>query len=129
MSDNADVIRGVYAGFASGDVASIFAKFAPDIAWTEAEGFPYAGTYVGADAILKGVFMKLGGEWKGFKAAPEEYVAQGDTVCVIGTYSGTYRATGKAMSAPFVHVWKLKDGRIVRLIQHTDTAVVARALG
>ena len=41
---------------------------APDIRWTEAEGFPYGGTYVGPDAILQGVFMRLGTEWDGYAA-------------------------------------------------------------
>lgn len=60
---------------------------------------------------------------------PAQLVAEGDTVVAIGTYAGRYRATGKSFEAPFVHVWTLVDGRIVRFQQHTDTVLVQRALG
>jgi ketosteroid isomerase-like protein len=128
MSDNTATVRGIYAAFSRGDVPAIFAVMAPDIQWTEAEGFPYGGVYVGSDAIVSNVFMPLGTEWDGFAAAPGEFVAQGDTVVVLGTYSGKYRATGKSFKAPFAHVWKLRDGKVQSLHQHTDTAVVQRAL-
>lgn len=96
--------------------------------WTEAEGFPYGGTYIGPDAVLQNVFVKLGSEWDGFAATPHELVADGDTVVALGEYSGAFKATGKRFSAPFAHVWKLKGGRIVTFRQITDTVIVQRAL-
>lgn len=128
MPTNLETIRGLYEAFDRDDAPAVLAVFAPDIAWTEAEGFPYAGTYTGAEAIVSGVFMRLATEWDGFEAVAREFVAQGDTVVALGEYSGTYKRTGKRFTAPFAHVWKLKDGKVVRFHQHTDTAVVARAL-
>lgn len=43
-------------------------------------------------------------------------------------YSGTYRATGKAMTATFAYLYRLKDGKIVRMEQYVDSATVERAL-
>ncbi len=129
MSDQAaDIIKGLYQAFACGDVAGVLAAFAPGIEWTEAEGFPYAGTYKGSDAILGGVFMRLATEWEGFAAVPQEFIAQGETVVSLGEYSGKHKATGKSFRAPFVHVWRLQDGKIHRFQQHTDTVLVQRAL-
>ena len=128
MNDNFETIRRAYEAFARGDVPAALASLAPDVSWTEAEGFPYAGTYSGPDAVLNGVFMKLGTEWDGFAAVPHEFVAQGDTVVSLGQYSGTYKATGKGFSAPFAHVWNLRNGKVVRFRQYTDTAIVQSAL-
>jgi len=94
----------------------------------EAAGFPYAGTYVGADAVLQGVFMRIGQDWDGFAAVPSEYVTEGDTVVAIGEYSGRNKITGRSFVAPFVHVWKLRDGKAVRFVQHVDTVLVQRAM-
>lgn len=129
MTQNSDLIRNLYAAFARGDIPSVLGALAPDATWTEAEGGPYAGTYRGADAILSGVFMRLGGEWDGFAAAPEQYVAEGDTVVVLGEYSGTFKTTGRAMRAPFAHVWKLRDGQVQAFTQITDTVLQMRAMG
>ena len=123
-----ETIKQLYAAFARGDIPSVLGALNPQTRWTEAEGFPYGGTYIGPQAVLENVFMRLGGEWDGFSAQMAELVADGDTVVALGTYSGTFKATGKSFQAPFVHVWKFVDGQISEFIQHTDTAVVQRAL-
>ena len=123
-----DIVRRLYSAFAEGDVPAVLAALDPEVRWTEAAGFPYAGTHVGPDAVLHGVFARLGGEWDGFAAVPEELVAEGDTVVALGTYSGVYKASGKRVSVPFAHVWKLRDDKVVTFHQHTDTAVVQAAL-
>ena len=127
MANNSDTIRNLYTAFARGDVPAVLAALAPNVTWTEAEGFPYGGTYTGRDAVHN-VFMKLGTEWEGFAAVPHEFIADADTVVALGEYSGTYKATGKGFSAPFAHVWKLRNGKVTTFRQHTDTAVVQKAL-
>ena len=128
MADSQDTVRSVYAAFARGDVPAVLAVLAADVSWTEAEGFPHGGTYLGREAVLKSVFLKLGAEWEGFSAVPHEFIVQGDTVVSLGRYSGKYILSGKRFSAPFAHVWRLRDGKVVRFHQYTDTAVVQRAL-
>lgn len=128
MTEHSATIAKLYAAFGRGDAPAVLATFAPNISWTEAEGFPYGGTYVGPDAVRNNVFAKLGSEWNGYAAVPHEYVASADTVVALGEYSGTYKATGKSFKAPFAHVWKFGAGGIISFRQYTDTAVVQRAL-
>ena len=122
------MIRSLYQAFANGDVPSVLGALASNVTWTDAEGFPYGGTYVGPDAVLSNVFMKLGTEWEGYSAVPHEFIAEGDTVVSVGEYSGTYKATGKSFSAPFAHVWNFQNGKVIRFRQFTDTAIVQKAL-
>lgn len=123
MTDPTQLVRDLYSAFAAGDVPGVLGALAPDVRWTEMAGGPYGGLSIGRDAVLENVFMKLGTEWDGFSAAPREFVAQGDTVVVLGTYSGTYIATGKSFTAPFAHVWKVAGGTVATFEQYTDTAV------
>ena len=125
---NIDSIKQVYQAFAEGDVPTVLGALSPEIDWTEAEGFPYAGTYHGPRAVLEGVFMRLGSEWNGFAAIPDEFIDGGDTVVVLGKYSGAYKKTGKSFQANFAHVWKMQDGKAIRFIQYVDTLLVHRAL-
>ncbi|WP_146908655.1 nuclear transport factor 2 family protein [Arenimonas daejeonensis] len=128
MSSNLDVVRGVYAAFAVGNIPGVLGVLAENVHWTEAAGGPYGGVSVGANAVLENVFMKIGGEWDGFAAVPSEFVEQGSTVVALGEYSGTYKATGKNFSAPFAHVWKFSEGRAISFHQYTDTAVHLRPM-
>lgn len=125
---NIDSIKQVYQAFAKGDMPTVLGALSPEIDWTEAEGFPYAGTYHGPRAVLEGVFMRLGSEWNGYAAIPDEFIDGGDTVVVLGKYSGTYKKTGKSFQANFAHVWKMQDGKAIRFIQYVDTLLVHRAL-
>ena len=125
---NVDSVKALYQAFAKKDIPSVLGFLSPDIAWTEAEGFPYAGTYHGPGSVLTEVFMRLGTEWDGFAAVPEEFIDGGDTIVTLGKYSGTYKATGKNFQANFAHVWKLRDGKAIRFIQHVDTLLVHRSM-
>jgi uncharacterized protein len=123
MSQILETVQGMYAAFERGDIPAVLAVLAPDIRWTEAEGGPYGGTSIGPQAVLENVFMKLGGEWDGFSAVPHEFIASENTVVALGNYSGTYKATGKSFTAPFAHVMKFQDGKVVSFDQYTDTVL------
>jgi ketosteroid isomerase-like protein len=124
MQDQSDVIRGMYEAFARGDVAGVMSKLSPDLVWNEAENFVYAdrNPYLGPEAVLDGIFVRLATEWNGFSVAAEEIVESGDTVIARGRYRATYKANGAAVDAQFVHVWKMRDGQAVMFQEYTDTA-------
>jgi uncharacterized protein len=126
--NNKELIESAYKSFASGDIPGLLGTFDENIEWTEAEGFPYGGTYKGANAILENVFMKLGGEWEGFSAVPDEILDAGDSIVALGHYSGKFNVTGKSMKVPFAHIWTLRDGKIVKFVQYTDTLKVSEVL-
>jgi uncharacterized protein len=125
---NLDSVKAIYQAFAEEDIPSVLGSLSRDIAWTEADGFPYAGTYHGPGSVLTDVFMRLGSEWHGFAAVPDEFIDGGDTIVTLGKYSGTYKATGKSFQANFAHIWKLQNGKVIRFIQYVDTLLVHRAL-
>jgi hypothetical protein len=125
---NLEIVKGIYEAFVRGDIPAVLAVFAPDIEYTEAKGFPTGGIYHGPEAIVESVFKRLGKEWRGFKAIPEEFLATSDAVVVLGTYSGTYKATGKSFQAPFAHIWWLRGGKAIQFRQYTDTLLVNEAV-
>ena len=126
---NKKIIEDLYAAFAKGDIPTVLGGFAADIEWNEAEGFMYGGQYIGPNAILENVFMKFGTEWEGFSVVANQIVDGGDTIVGLGTYSGKYLPTGKSMSVPFAHVWTMKNGKVAKFDQYTDTLVIAKSLG
>jgi ketosteroid isomerase-like protein len=130
-NENVILVQAIYDAFAKGDIPAVLGRMSPDIVWNEAENFPYAdgNPYVGPDAIVKGVFARLGSEWSGFAVAVEDILDAGDTIVATGRYTGACKATGKPIRAQFAHVWSIADGKAVRFQQYTDTLQVARATG
>lgn len=126
---NLEIVRSTYEGKTSEENGKNLAKYvAEDISWTEAQGFPYGGTYIGLDTITRNVFSRLGSEWIDYKFTPEDYVAGDDKVVAYGTYTGTYKKTGKPFKARVAHLWKLKEGKIISFEQFVDSQTVNNAL-
>lgn len=125
---NLDIVRATYEGTSEENGRHLLAVLAPDAAWTEAAGFPYAGTHVGPEAIVGNVFHRLATEWDGYQAKVHTYLADGERVAAFGVYSGTYRLTGKHMTASFAHLYQLRDGQIVSMEQYVDSAQVRAAM-
>jgi ketosteroid isomerase-like protein len=128
---NLDLTHALYDAFSRADIAYVLGALDPQVEWNEAENFLYAdgNPYVGPQAVLTGVLARLAGEWDGFSASPEKMIADNDTVACVGRYRGTYKATGNAVNAQFVHVFTYKDGKIAKFQQYTDTAQFQAAAG
>ena len=121
MGTNKELIEGAYASFAKGDVPAALGVMDAEIHWTEADGFPLAGTYVGPQAVLEGVFMRLGEIGDDFAVMPEHFVADGDTVIALGSYRWKHKASGEPAAVKMVHVWTMNGGKAVAFQQHVDT--------
>lgn len=126
---NLDIVRSTYEGKTANENAKALKNhLATDVRWTEAAGFPYAGTYVGYAAIFDSVFSRLATEWNDYKIEVSDYTENTDTVIAYGTYSGTYKSTGKSFTARVAHLFTLSDGRITHFEQIVDSASVMAAM-
>jgi ketosteroid isomerase-like protein len=125
---NVEFVKGVYGAFAQGDVPAVLGSFADDIEWFEAEGMPYGGLYRGPEAVAQNVFGPITEDVEGFAVTPEELIGSGASVAAVVRYTGTGKATGKALDVPVVHVWEIRDGKIARFRQFIDTVKYAEVV-
>ena len=130
-AENIALATTIYDAFGKGDIPAVLAALDGNVIWNEAENFPYAdkNPYVGKDAVLNGVFARLGGDWDNFTLTEKQfYPVQNDMVLVTGYYTGKHKQTGKDIKAQFAHVWWVKDGKLARFQQYTDTKQVSDAV-
>jgi len=128
--ENVKTIASMYEAFAQGDMPYVLGLMHPKIEWREADNFPYAdgNPYIGPDAVLAGVFGRLGVDWDGFAATPHDYLDAGEVVIALGHYTGSSTATGKKVKAQFAHVITLAGGKVTKFQQYADTAQVRDAM-
>ncbi len=128
-TDAVSLVRRFYEALGRGDAPGALGCLHQDVEWTEAERFPYyGGTWHGPLAVRDNLLARIGQDWDGFSATADRFVTEGDRVVSLGTYRGTYKATGKSVTAPFAHVWTVRDGLLARFEMYTDTAKFLEAL-
>ncbi len=125
---NVGFVKDIYAAFGRGDVPAVLGAFADDIEWFEAEGMPYGGLYHGGEAVAQNVFGPISEDVEGFAITTEELIGSGATVAAVVRYTGTGKATGKALDVPVVHVWDIRDGKLARFRQFIDTVKYAEVV-
>ncbi len=66
--NNLSVIQGIYNAFSKGEIPSVLAALDANVVWNEAEGNAWAdgNPYKGPDAVLNGVFARVGSEYEYF---------------------------------------------------------------
>ncbi len=88
---------------------------------------PWAGPFQGQDGVTQ--FLRTLSEWlvaEGFEIL--RYFAKKDTVVALGYQRGHVRPNHTAYEFDFVHVWTLRDSKVMRFRVYYDTAYVASAL-
>ena len=130
--DNVKLMKDLYDAFGRGDIPAVLGAMSPTIQWHQAEGNPYNPSgepWVGPDAVMNNLFMRLGSEWDGFTVHPKAFHDAGDSVIVEGRYTGTFKPTGKSMDTQVCHVWDIKDSKVTRFQQYVDTAKLHAVMG
>lgn len=126
-TENKRFIQRLYDAFKEGDVETVIGALDEGIEWTEAAGFPTAGTYTSPQEVLEGVFGPLIQAVPDFQVVPDALVAEGDHVVSLGSYMGTHQETGQSFETRFAHHWTIEDGKVTRFEQVTDTVPVQEA--
>lgn len=127
MRSNLQIVKDSYAASARGEFDKVLADVTPDCTWTEMEGSPYAGTYIGPEQIVANVFAKIALDWEEFACIPDAFYDAGATIIVTSHYSGIHKTTRKKMRSRTTHFWQLRDGRIIGFEQMTNTLAMSRA--
>src|SRR5574338_318871 len=96
------------------------------IEWVTMKNMPNGGTYIGKKAIFEEYFPKMLANFEEFHASTDEFIEAEDKVLVLGTYHIISKS--KKFDAPFAHVYTIKDNKIAKFQQYTDTAEIRNAL-
>lgn len=123
MSDATATAQRLYSAFAAHDGPALLAALTEDFVGEVSHGMPLGvgGRHEGRDAMLRDCWAPI---FMAYDIAVEadEYRQTGpDDVIALGSYRGHPRAGGPPFSARFAHVLHLRDGRVARLEQITDT--------
>jgi uncharacterized protein len=124
--DNLATVGRVYEAFQSRDADTLRELFAPDIAVSQASALPWGGDYHGHDGAF--TFLLKLVEHINSEVTTDSLFAAGDHVVQTGHTRGNVVANGVPFDVPEVHVWEVRDGKVVRFQAYIDTPAMLDAL-
>ena len=126
--DSTAIVQKAYHNFKTGNIQALLDQMADGVTWQlpEVTDVPLAGARTGRDGV-KEFFAILARDQDVLEFEPREFVAEGDKVVSLGDYRWRVKDTGREYASDFVHVFTVRDGKIVAFREHFDSAVVARA--
>ncbi len=122
--NNLAVIQGIYDSFSIGDIPAVLDALDVNIVWNEAEGNAWAdgNPYKGPDAVLNGVFARIGSDYTYFNTADVQFHEMSNNqVLATMRYKGKLKKNGAVIDAQAAHLWTLNDGKVVEFQQYVDT--------
>ena len=129
--ENIGVIDSLYKSFATVDIPAVLASLDAEVIWNEAEGNALAdgNPYIGPDAVLNGVFTRIGTDHDYFNLANIElHEMLNNQVLAKLRYQAKIKRTGKIIDVQAAHLWTLNNGKVTRFQQYVDTKKLNDAL-
>ena len=122
---NLDAVRTIYAAFGRGDLEGILAALDPQVSWRTpgAPDLPTGGLRRGVSEVREFFGLLLNTfDFEDFR--PEDFLAQGDKVVVLGTSREGPKGSGKVVDFRWVHVFTFRSGKIVEFEEPADVSAL-----
>lgn len=129
--NNVVIVDQLYKAFSAGEIPKVLELMDENIVWNEAESNAYAdgNPYIGPEAVLNGVFARVGAEYKSFNLQDIElHNMRGNQVLATLRYDAKHN-NGNNFNAQVAHLWTLNDGKITAFQQYVDTKKLYDATG
>ncbi|MBI3824614.1 MAG: nuclear transport factor 2 family protein [Candidatus Rokubacteria bacterium] len=127
---NVETVQQNYAAVGRGDIPTLLSLLSDEVEWSMPgpSVIPWTGTRRGRQQVAE-FFALLRKTLKSQRFEPREFIAQGDTVVVLGYERSLVKPTDRTFEQEWVHVYTLRDGKITKCRIFEDTAAQATAFG
>lgn len=126
--ENTALVQQAYALFGRGDIAGLLKLMSDDVTWEMpvVPNVPFSGKFEGPAAVGR-FFAALDSAVETLKFEPQDFLAKGDKVVVLGQRQFRTRQRGIVYGASMAQVITVEGGKVKRVEDFGDTAQLANA--
>ncbi len=119
-------MKDFFTAIGRGDREALVALVTEDIEWIiPGKDWPLAGTHRGHAGLA--ALLETASRSIETSTEPQEFVAQGDRVLVVGVATGKIKATNKTFVDDWIFAITVRDDRLTSIREYVDTQALARA--
>jgi ketosteroid isomerase-like protein len=120
--EDLEAIRAVYAEWGRGNWRPKFDIYDEEMEWGWSDEFPgLAGVYHDPADRNARLYEWLS-PWEDWRCEAQDYVVQDEYVVALTRYRGRGKGSGAIVDEEGAHLWKMRDGKVVRLVVYADRA-------
>lgn len=122
---NVRVVEGMFSSLERGDIRGVLDRLSEDVEWRIAAPaeLPYAGIHHGRAEVAQ--YFQTFGQTAEFELfEPQEYLAKGNKVVVLGRERQRIKDSGRVVDTDWAMVFALRDGCITRFRNYVDSHTV-----
>jgi len=120
---NIELAKQGYAAFMRGDIPGLLELMTDYIQWvvhSPVEAGPEGGQHKGKAAVADW-FRTLGENYEVEGFSPDEFIASGDKVVVLGHEAARAKTTGRRGEFDWVHIFTYRQGKLARFDAFFDS--------
>lgn len=127
---NLEIVQAMYQAFGRGDLPALVAFMDPDIEWQNPgpSELGYFGTHRGPAAVSRNIFGFIAERLRFEQFEPREFFSSGDKVVVLLECAAVAAPSGKRVAQNVVHVFTLRDQKVVRFQDFQNSYALSEAL-
>ncbi len=126
---NSEALHEVYEHWGRGDFAPRFEVYADGFEWGWSSEFPgIAGVWDDTESPNSRLRAWLS-PWEYWIVEVEDYIERGDYVVVLARYRGRGKGSGVEVNVKGAHVWRIHEGKAVRLEIFADRQRALESVG
>ncbi|WP_345816941.1 nuclear transport factor 2 family protein (plasmid) [Paraburkholderia sp. PREW-6R] len=125
-TENVQTVKDFFAAIGRSDREGLLGLAAEDIEWIiPGKDWPLAGTRRGHAGLID--LLETASRSIETSVQPQEFIAQGDRVLVVGFATGTVKATNRTFEDNWIFAITVRDGKLKSIREYIDTQALARA--
>lgn len=115
--ENVKVVKEFYRAMAGDDWSAARSVLDPNVQWIEPNiaGVWFSGTHYGSTAVFKEIVETVRDKFDDFQMKMKKFFAVGDYVIVLGRIHGRSKTTELKLDTPAAYVWRISEGKAVRV--------------
>jgi uncharacterized protein len=127
--ENVEALRPVYEEWGRGNWRSRFQVYDPEMEWGWSDEFPGLGGVQRDPELRSRRLRQWLSPWNFWRCEAQDFVSSGDFVVVLCRYLGRGKESGVDVVALGAHVWKMRDGKAIRLEVFSSREKALKAAG
>jgi len=127
--ENVEILREGYLALNRGDFETAIEMLDPDVEYDVSRRTFDPGVYHGHEGVRENLSL-MTEQWAAMRFEPQDFIVVGDDIVVPVRFVGIGRQSGVETKATAAHVWRFRNGMIIRqtTFQTLDEALEAVGL-